>query len=265
MHPEASGEVFLRLVLKRNSNLFFVRDHHIDDNLTAVRAHPAQERFLYSGYAQLMESMKACATVTQVETKGEFAREMKLSPPTVVIAIDAGISEPENAVWRHPKRQGEDFLCHLGRSVGPRVVLPDDCSPESSRDWNGAGEFAGFVQSQVNDTAERRTESTRHHQLRASSPMYSDPTKSPSMLTNVPARTDLWEEVGSATLVTLTTTTEARESSWHDSLLAAKRSGARQKQQIVFYFYFKRAARQVSRNGTSKPTHDVHGYDKEGR
>ncbi len=45
-----------------------------------------------------MEFMKACATVTQVETKGEFAREMKLSPPTVVIAIDAGISEPENAV-----------------------------------------------------------------------------------------------------------------------------------------------------------------------
>ncbi|PBK64732.1 hypothetical protein ARMSODRAFT_868816, partial [Armillaria solidipes] len=58
----------------------------------------AQERFLYSGYVQLMESMKACATVTQVETKGEFAREMKFSPPTVVIAIDAGISEPENSV-----------------------------------------------------------------------------------------------------------------------------------------------------------------------
>ncbi|KAK0213825.1 hypothetical protein IW262DRAFT_1279619 [Armillaria fumosa] len=58
----------------------------------------AHERFMYSPYTQLMESMKACATVTQVETKGEFAREMKLSPPTVVIAIDAGISEPENSV-----------------------------------------------------------------------------------------------------------------------------------------------------------------------
>ncbi|KAK0190080.1 hypothetical protein F5146DRAFT_958640 [Armillaria mellea] len=45
-----------------------------------------------------MESMKACATVTHVETKGEFAREMKLSPPTVVIAIDAEILEPENSV-----------------------------------------------------------------------------------------------------------------------------------------------------------------------
>ncbi len=45
-----------------------------------------------------MESMKAYATVTQVKTKGEFAREMKLSPPSVVIAIDAGIPEPENAV-----------------------------------------------------------------------------------------------------------------------------------------------------------------------
>ncbi|KAK0492005.1 hypothetical protein EDD18DRAFT_1109410 [Armillaria luteobubalina] len=58
----------------------------------------AQKRFMYSPYTQLMESMKACATVTQVETKGEFAREMKFSPPTVVIAIDAGISEPENSV-----------------------------------------------------------------------------------------------------------------------------------------------------------------------
>ncbi|KAK0449008.1 uncharacterized protein EV420DRAFT_1767070 [Desarmillaria tabescens] len=58
----------------------------------------SQEQFLYSCYAQLMNSMGACATVTQVETKGEFAREMKLSPPTIVIAIDAGISEPENAV-----------------------------------------------------------------------------------------------------------------------------------------------------------------------
>ncbi|KAK0477469.1 hypothetical protein IW261DRAFT_1487745 [Armillaria novae-zelandiae] len=58
----------------------------------------AQKRFMYSCYDQLMESMKTCATVTQVETKGEFAREIKLSPPTVVIAIDAGISEPENSV-----------------------------------------------------------------------------------------------------------------------------------------------------------------------
>ncbi len=71
----------------------------------------AQERFLYSGYAQLMEFMKACATVTQVETKGEFAREMKLSPPTVVIAIDAGISEPENAVVLQYTRESGTTIC----------------------------------------------------------------------------------------------------------------------------------------------------------
>ncbi|KAK0449023.1 uncharacterized protein EV420DRAFT_1565514 [Desarmillaria tabescens] len=44
-----------------------------------------------------MESMAACATVTQVETKGEFARRMRLSPPTIVVAIDAGISKLENS------------------------------------------------------------------------------------------------------------------------------------------------------------------------
>ncbi|PBK87964.1 hypothetical protein ARMGADRAFT_1120790 [Armillaria gallica] len=76
----------------------------------------AQERFLYSDYAQLMESMKACATVTQVETKGEFAREMKLSPPTIVIAIDAGISEPENSVvfqrlLRYTREGGTTVCC----------------------------------------------------------------------------------------------------------------------------------------------------------
>ncbi|PBK64713.1 hypothetical protein ARMSODRAFT_918191 [Armillaria solidipes] len=57
-----------------------------------------QERVLYPNFAQLMESMAICATVTQVETKGEFARIMKLSPPTVVVAIDAGISRPDNAI-----------------------------------------------------------------------------------------------------------------------------------------------------------------------
>ncbi|KAK0201257.1 hypothetical protein DFS33DRAFT_1277539 [Desarmillaria ectypa] len=37
--------------------------------------------------------------MTQIETKGESAKEMKLSPPTaVVIAINAGVSKPENAI-----------------------------------------------------------------------------------------------------------------------------------------------------------------------
>ncbi|SJL08882.1 uncharacterized protein ARMOST_12254 [Armillaria ostoyae] len=137
----------------------------------------AQERFLYSGYAQLMESMKSCATVTQVETKGEFAREMKLSPPTVVIAIDAEISEPENSVvlqrlLQYTREGGTTIcccnfsgaihngrvktFCHLGSSMGPRVVFPDDYSPKSSCDWNGAGGSAGIVQSQVNDITQRR-------------------------------------------------------------------------------------------------------------
>ncbi|KAK0190084.1 hypothetical protein F5146DRAFT_1225026 [Armillaria mellea] len=56
-----------------------------------------QEQVLYPNFAQLMESMAVCVIVTQAETKGEFARIMKLSPPSVVVAIDAGISMPENA------------------------------------------------------------------------------------------------------------------------------------------------------------------------
>ncbi|KAK0421664.1 hypothetical protein EV421DRAFT_866872 [Armillaria borealis] len=57
-----------------------------------------QERVLYPNFSQLMKSMAIYATVTQVETKGEFASIMRLSPPTVVVAINAGISKPENAI-----------------------------------------------------------------------------------------------------------------------------------------------------------------------
>ncbi|PBK87986.1 hypothetical protein ARMGADRAFT_438511 [Armillaria gallica] len=43
-------------------------------------------------------SRNPCATVTQVKTKGEFTRIMKLLPPTVVVAIDMGISKPKNTI-----------------------------------------------------------------------------------------------------------------------------------------------------------------------
>ncbi|KAK0213833.1 hypothetical protein IW262DRAFT_1467176 [Armillaria fumosa] len=75
-----------------------------------------QERVLYPNFSQLTESMAVCATVTQVETKGEFARIMRLSPPTVVVAIDAGISMPENAnilshLLQYTKEGGVTICC----------------------------------------------------------------------------------------------------------------------------------------------------------
>ncbi len=57
-----------------------------------------QERVMYPSFSQLTESMAICATVIQVETKGEFGRIMRLLPPTVIVAINAGTSKPENAI-----------------------------------------------------------------------------------------------------------------------------------------------------------------------
>ncbi|PBK64711.1 hypothetical protein ARMSODRAFT_1022977 [Armillaria solidipes] len=89
-----------------------------------------QERVLYPNFAQLMEFMAICATVTQVETKGEFARIMKLSPPSVVVAIDAGISKPENAtvlsqLLQYTKEGGITICCcNFSNHIDGMFLIP---------------------------------------------------------------------------------------------------------------------------------------------
>ncbi|KAK0477443.1 hypothetical protein IW261DRAFT_1367081 [Armillaria novae-zelandiae] len=102
-----------------------------------------------------MESMAVCATVTQVETKGEFSRIMRLSPPTVVVAIDAGISMPENATvlnqLLHYTREGGVTVCCCSFSNHIDPTMARSFFSAWSLPWNTGSYFRTTVQ--LNTTA----------------------------------------------------------------------------------------------------------------
>ncbi|SJL08900.1 uncharacterized protein ARMOST_12274 [Armillaria ostoyae] len=107
--------------------------------------------------------MAICATVTQVETKGEFARIMKLSPPTIVVAIDAGISKPENAtilsqLLQYTREGGITiYCCNFSNHIDPATARSFFSAwglPWDTGSRNIAGRSSRVVQSQVPILAE---------------------------------------------------------------------------------------------------------------
>jgi hypothetical protein len=55
-----------------------------------------KERELYDNFSQLYDSIRSVAVLSTVETKNEFERKLRVTKPSVVVAVDAGISMPEN-------------------------------------------------------------------------------------------------------------------------------------------------------------------------
>ncbi|KAG7441936.1 uncharacterized protein BT62DRAFT_1010971 [Guyanagaster necrorhizus] len=87
-----------------------------------------QERILYPNFSQLMESMaRLRATVTQVETKGDFARRLRLSPPTIVYTKEGGITICCCNFSNHINNAtARSFFTAWGAAVGSRLVSEID-------------------------------------------------------------------------------------------------------------------------------------------